>query len=280
MQMDKAGARLKKIRLDKGLSLEEAAKKTRVALNILKAIEDDGFINLEPVYVKGFIKIYCSYLNVPPADFLSETKEPQVTMKLSDEEEKATPFLRPLPVRKPLIPWRFILMLIVAVAVVFLAAGLWRTVSKAVKDRSHDQLKPKPAAVRTAPSKQQKARPVAQAQKPKTVQATKAAPVTSSKEQNIPISSNKGEQSGIRLGIHAKDDCWVQVKVDGKTIFQSVLFRGRTESWTAMDKIDLWLGSAGGVELEVNGSRIPSLGRKGQVLKNIVISKDGLKVGK
>ena len=55
--MDKAGERLKKIRLDKGLSIEEVAKKTKVALNILKAIEDDSFINLEPVYVKGFIKI-------------------------------------------------------------------------------------------------------------------------------------------------------------------------------------------------------------------------------
>jgi len=72
----------------------------------------------------------------------------------------------------------------------------------------------------------------------------------------------------------------MQVKVDGKTVFQSVLFRGRMENWTARERIELWLGSAGGVEVEINGSRIPSLGRKGQVLKNIVITKDGLKVSK
>ncbi|MFA5100621.1 MAG: RodZ domain-containing protein [Candidatus Omnitrophota bacterium] len=271
--MDKTGARLKKIRLDKGLNLEDAAKKTKVPLNILKAIEDDGFINLEPVYVKGFIKIYCNYLNVPPADFISEIKEPQVTMKLSDEEEKATTFLRPLPVRRPIIPWRLVAAVAVVVAAVFFVSLLWR-------NRPRDRVKPKPVAVKAVAK--QKAKPVAQPQKPKAVrQPPKPATVRATEPiRNIPVSSNKDEQSGIRLGIHATDDCWMQVRVDGKIIFQSVLFRGRTESWIARDKIDLWLGSAGGVELEVNGSRIPSLGRKGQVLKNIVISKDGLKVGK
>ena len=267
--MDKAGARLKKIRLDKGVSLEEAAKKTKVALNILKAIEDDGFINLEPVYVKGFIKIYCNYLNVPPADFLSEVKEPLVTMKLSDDEEKATPFLHPLPVRRS-FPWRMVLMVVGVIAVLFFVAGMVRGISKKLKQHGGADTKPRIAAVKSVKQQKKAAAPV---QKDKAIKQVV-------QSQNIPISSNKDEQTGIRLGIHAKDDCWVQVKVDGKTIFQSVLFRGRTENWTARDKIDLWLGSAGGVDLEVNGSRIPSLGRKGQVLKNIVISNDGLKVGK
>jgi hypothetical protein len=113
----------------------------------------------------------------------------------------------------------------------------------------------------------------APAAKPKAV-------IPPAQDQKIAAGAKKNEQSEIRLGLLAKEDCWVKVTVDGKTVFQTVLFRGRTENWTARDKIDLYLSSAGGVELEVNGSRIPSLGRKGQVLKNIVISKDGLKVGK
>jgi cytoskeleton protein RodZ len=262
--MDKAGERLKKIRLDKGLSIEEVAKKTKVALNILKAIEDDSFINLEPVYVKGFIKIYCNFLGVQPADFISELKEPQVTMKLSDTEEKATPFLRPLPVKKPL-PWRMALMVLAAVGLLFLLIGLWRGVSS----KPH---KPKPVAVRTIPKP--KAKPVAPASKPK------AAAKPPAQDQKIVIGASRDEKSGILLGLHAKEDCYVKVSIDGKTVFQTVLFRGRMESWTARDRIDLYLSSAGDVELEVNGSRIPSLGRKGQVLKNIIINKDGLKVGK
>lgn len=271
MQMDRAGERLKKIRLDKGLSIEEVAKKTKVALNILKAIEDDSFINLEPVYVKGFIKIYCNFLGVQPADFISELKEPQVIMKLSDAEEKATPFLHPLPVKKPL-PWRMALMVLAAVGSLFLLIGLWRGVSKAMRERASMPRKPRPVAAKIVP--QPKAKPVAPAPKPK------AAAKPPAQDQKIAIGASKDEQSVIRLGLHANEDCYVKVMIDGKTVFQTVLSRGRMESWTARDRIDLYLSSAGGVELEVNGSRIPSLGRKGQVLKNIVINKDGLKVGK
>ena len=266
--MDKAGERLKKIRLDKGLSLEEVAKKTKVALNILKSIEDDGFINLEPVYVKGFIKIYCNFLGVQPADFIEEIKEPQVTMKLSDEEEKATPFLKPLTVQKT-FPWRAVLIAAGSIAALFLIIAIFRGISRMPKKQPSRQAATMPAKARVSASKQQKK--TAPIQKPVIQQA---------QSQNIPIRGSRDEQSGIRLGIHAVEDCWLQVKVDGKTIFQSVLPRGRMESWIARDRIDLWLGSAGGVELEVNGSRIPALGRRGQVLKNIVISKDGLKVGK
>ncbi len=268
--MDKAGERLKKIRLEKGIGIEEVAQRTKVPLNILKAIEDDGFINLEPVYIKGFIKIYCNYLGVAPSDFISELKEPQVTMKLSDEEEKASTFLRPLPVRRA-FPWQRVLLFAGAVAglVLILLAG--RGISRALRQRGQADAKPRPAASKTVSRK----KTAAPAPVEKRKQPRQAAPA-----QGTAAVSARPEQTGIRLGIHAVDDCWMQVKVDGKTVFQSVLFRGRMESWTARDRIDLWLGSAGGVEVEVNGSRIPSLGRKGQVLKNIVISKDGLKVGK
>ncbi len=269
--MDKAGERLKKIRLDKGISLEDVAKKTRVPLNILRSIEEDGFINLEPVYIKGFIKIYCNYLGVAPSDFITELKEPQVTMKLSDEEEKASTFLRPLPARRE-FPWRPVLAAAGVIAALVMLILIGPGIARALKQRAANaDARPRVRAVKTVQQKNKAADAPVQQKKP----VQQAASV-----RRAAASSAKPEQSGIRLGIHAADDCWMQVKTDGKTVFQSVLFRGRMESWTARDRIDLWLGSAGAVELEVNGSRIPSLGRKGQVLKNIVISKDGLKVGK
>ena len=267
--MDRTGERLRKIRLDKGISLEDVAAKTKVSLNILKAIEDDGFINLEPVHVKGFIKIYCNFLGVQASDFIAE-KEPQVTMKLSDEEEKASTFLNPIPVRKPLIPWRLVFLALAVAGVIFLFAGIWRGIAHFAAEHSQ--------AVPSAAKLEKKQKNKTEAQK-KRISPEKTG-VNTQQNRNVPIASAKDSQSGIRLGLHATEDCWVQVKIDGKTVFQNVMFRGRMENWIAGEKIDLWLGSAGGVELEVNGSRIPSLGRKGQVLKNIIISRDGLKVGK
>lgn len=80
----------------------------------------------------------------------------------------------------------------------------------------------------------------------------------------------------IRLVIRSKEDCWVQLKLDGKLVFQNILKKGLFESWQARQKIVFSLGNAGGIDLEVNGKIIPSLGRRGQVLKNILVTKEGL----
>jgi hypothetical protein len=82
------------------------------------------------------------------------------------------------------------------------------------------------------------------------------------------------------LGIRARENCWVSLKADGKVVFQRVLEKGRYESWEAKDKMELSLGNAGAVELEVNGQLFTNLGRRGQARKNIVITKDGMTVNR
>jgi hypothetical protein len=44
--------------------------------------------------------------------------------------------------------------------------------------------------------------------------------------------------------------------------------------------MELSLGNAQAVELEINGKLIPPLGRKRQSLKNILITKDGVSQGR
>ena len=59
-----------------------------------------------------------------------------------------------------------------------------------------------------------------------------------------------------------------------------MLARGRSETWQAKEKVELSLGDAGAVELQVNDQRFANLGRHGQSLKNIVINKEGLKISR
>ena len=88
-------------------------------------------------------------------------------------------------------------------------------------------------------------------------------------------------EESLRLGIRALEDCWLQLKADNHVVFQNVLKKGRFEAWEADDRMELTLGSAGGVQLEINGKIIPSLGKRGQVLKGVVITRaEGLTVGK
>ena len=75
MSIEPIGEKLKKIRQTKGLSLEEVHKKTKIHINILKAIEGESLTNLSPIYLKGFLKIYCNFLGLDPKECSLEQKE-------------------------------------------------------------------------------------------------------------------------------------------------------------------------------------------------------------
>ena len=79
--MESPGAKLKKIRLGKGITLEEVQRNTKIQLNILKAIEGDSFTDISPVYLKGFLKIYCRFLGQDYNGYISEYKSLQSQIK-------------------------------------------------------------------------------------------------------------------------------------------------------------------------------------------------------
>ena len=268
--MESQGAKLKKIRLEKGLSLEEAQKKTKIHLNILKAMEGDGITDLSPVYLKGFLKIYCKFLGLDPKDYISDYKGPPRAPLINATFVKGA-------ADKPLDPFAFIraaatkvgglraiskklkpafVFILIAVILTFGLFNLGKFISHKIKSR--------PKLTRQA------ATPVVSPSK------TKTAPVK--KETQIPAPIKKEVASGIRLGIRARENCWVSLKVDGKVVFHRVLEKGRFESWSAKDKIELTLGNARGVELEVNGQLFSALSRKAQERKSIVITKEGLNI--
>jgi DnaJ-class molecular chaperone len=66
LQKDRlTGQDLKRIRTTLGLTLAEIFLQTRIATNILEAIEDDRYDDLPPaVYLKSFLKLYAQYLNI------------------------------------------------------------------------------------------------------------------------------------------------------------------------------------------------------------------------
>ncbi len=59
------GAFLKKMRQEKGWSLEKVSEETKILLSILKDLENDKYGNLPPpVYLKGVIKKYANFLKL------------------------------------------------------------------------------------------------------------------------------------------------------------------------------------------------------------------------
>lgn len=273
--METKGARLKKIRLEKGISLEEAHKKTKIHLNVLKAIEEDSLVNFNPVYIRGFLKIYCNFLGEDPRDYVADYKEARIRFEGAPAVEK-----KPDPKFKmPELKFNFLKSLnlrIIKKALVFIfisafIVGLFN-LGRGVSLKAALRSRHKSLPVRTV-----KAEKKAEAAKP---QKTRAEAAIKSNEYPGQSVKNVSAISGVRLTIRAKENCWIQLKSDGRVIFQGVLLKGRSESWQAKEKIELSLGNAGAVELQANDKFFPSFGKKGQAIKNIVITKDGLNIGR
>jgi transcriptional regulator with XRE-family HTH domain len=262
MSLETAGARLKKIRQERGLSLEDIQKRTKIHLNILRAIEGDSLSNLSPIYLKGFIKIYCGCLGLDAGDFIGHPAEPEqpkpalhaaVGKPIGSRIEKKPSFIKGASVKlgslKPRFDFKKIVLVFAAVLIVFFVIRLARFVlSRPHKDSG------KAHVVSPVPS------------------APKSGIKTAKFGQDL--------AAGFNLGIFARGKSWISVKIDGKTVFHGVLARGRSETWRVADKAELSLGNAGAVELQINDQRFNNLGRSGQPLKNVLINKEGLKISR
>lgn len=260
--MESTGAKLKKLRLEKGITLDEVHKKTKIHLDILKAIEEDSFINLSPIYKKGFLKIYCKFLGLNPKDFIPDYKEPPVKVRpISDTQAKPVSLFKRVPLRLVYLKSVYTKKIVfIIILITIFIIGLFN-IGKFISTRKTRL----PAAKIEG--------------KAKIADKTKA-PAIMPKVRHPEVTPQRDTTFGIRLSILAREDCWIQLRTDGRIVFQRILKKGRSESWQAKDKIELSLGNAGAVDLEVNGKLISKLGRRGQVLKNILITKEGINIGR
>ncbi|MFC1658254.1 helix-turn-helix domain-containing protein [Candidatus Omnitrophota bacterium] len=255
------GESLMKLRKAKGLSLEQVHQKTKIHVRVLKALEEDRMEGISSAYLKGLLKIYCNLLGVDPKDFMEFTqKSPQAQQQQEPEEEQprqpppkaAEESLElPLPrseIRLPAIGEQLKLKPIFFSVFLLILAILAFKIGKGISVRRRAAL-PQESSV--------------------------SEPVVSRQAEVIPLALTTGKP---RLGILAKQDCWLEVKTNGKTIFRGVLKKGEFELWEAKERIEFTLGNAGGVDVEVNNKLLPALGRRGQVIRDILVTKDGLKV--
>jgi len=93
------GEKIQEARVEKKLSIEDAALATKIKADYLRALEQEDYTDLPPrAYVKGFLKIYAGYLDI---DY-------SLLLQLYDEEYESQDaqvvFSEPEPASLPLIP--------------------------------------------------------------------------------------------------------------------------------------------------------------------------------
>jgi cytoskeletal protein RodZ len=236
--MASIGETLKKARERKKLTLEAVFQASRIHLKVLKALESDEFQSLPGIlYVKSFLKKYAEFLGLDSEEILKQylSLSPQPPQQIFTIGENKKKKLPPFSRISP----KFLLAALGAVLVIFI---LFST----AKFLRHQK---------TLRGERRSQRSV-------------SVPESSRRQMLVP------EEEPLVLRIRARKDVWLQLRADGKMIFQHILQKGTEESWNAQDDFELWVGDAGGLSLSLNGKPLPSLGSG--VKRGIIINHQGL----
>jgi cytoskeleton protein RodZ len=71
----------------------------------------------------------------------------------------------------------------------------------------------------------------------------------------------------------------MRVRIDGRQVREVLLEKGQTARFAADAGFVITVGNAGGVDLSLNGERIPPLGASGQVVRELPIPPVRLRPG-
>jgi len=231
------GQNLRRERELRGVSLREIADATKISIRFLQALEQDR-IEILPggVFRRSFVREYARFIGL-------DAERVVVEFGLAYGEGVEPGATRPAAHQ----PHHGVYVIAAALLalVPLLLAKAWR-----------ERQPPRPA---TASSPQPAAPEV------RSVVTPEAAPPASTADAEV-----------IELTLNAKERCWVAVRADGRVVLDRVLIQGESEKVLAQGEIVLSVGNAGGITFSVDDRRGVSLGRSGEVRRNIVITRESL----
>jgi cytoskeletal protein RodZ len=241
--MGTLGAYLITAREALGIDLHEAAQRTRISLQYLDALENENFTKLPgEVFVRGFLKNYARFLNVPEAE----------VMKLYGEITGAQPVIAPSAPRStgpvtpvpcepkkkeemPLEPFVWGTALFIAL-IVLLFTSLPR--------RHAETPSPQTSSVSISPP------------------APGVVPGVQSEK--------------LSLEIAAVEDAWVLVRIDSSPQKKAVLSKGESVTWIADERFLLSYNKIGAVKLTLNGKELLVTGPASAVVRDVVVTAAGI----
>lgn len=234
------GEKLRRERELRGIDLQEIADGTKISIRLLEALEADR-IELLPggIFRRSFVKAYADHVGLDPDRTVSEFLEAHSENGASEGSSGTAPGRASL--------YRRLFFVLLAG---FAAAGGWRFAHRAA-------LPPAPPA------------------------AAKAPDLVFPRDRLLPSVSSAPQAAGPAAGplvlvVSARETCWVGAQADGHVVMSRVLSSGESQRLEAKDEIVLAVGNAGALDLRINDRPGLPLGRRGEVRRNIVITKESL----
>ncbi len=263
------GEILREARQSKGLSLSELEEITKIRTHYLKALEDENFDELPgKTYVKGFLGTYARALGLDPKAILTSFNVGEPQEKVLDKPEAP---LRPRSRSRRVVP-RWLTISVLCILAVITLFGVNSIGTKHPAQSVSPPAQPKTAANKPLNRQLATKPPTKQSVPPQSKPATPAQGTA----QNVApsVGSNPAQLS---LVIKFTADCWLLYKTDNQQAVQGSFTSGTTKVITAQNNITfVTVGSAGAMQLTLNGTPLRSLGGLGKVVNNIVFTRSDI----
>ena len=246
------GARLRRAREQRGLSLRDIASVTKISMMALKAIEQNEFGRLPGgLFRKAYVRAFADAVGLDADEVAREYR--------SSFEPESVADMRPTHGRG----WRdhANAQLVAAGALAgigLLAAGL---------------LVSRPAQPPQPPPERELI-----VNKPTTGPPDTTAPVADSDGGSFAMAASEMGDPRFRLEMWFTGRCWVSAVSDGERVLYRLMRPGERALIEARREITVRIGDAGAVTYAVNGTPGQPLGRSGEVA-TVRISGDGLDRG-
>ena len=293
------GTRLRVEREQRGITLDQISRSTKIGTRFLQALEQDRFDQLPGgIFNKGFIRAYARFLGLDEEQAVSD----YLTATSPGDPSPAVPETAvPVPVeseRARSLPWGTFAMLLLAIALSFAVWGFYTrepasrvkppvpatssstgSVSPPAAATASDSEVP-PAEARTAPPEipsDSSSHPGPSAPSSPEVSLAPGRSEPEPASTKAPISAASLVQASFVVRIKARQDAWILITADGKKRSEETLGAGAEKLIKAAKQVVLRTGNSGALDLEFNGEKLPTQGALGEV-KTLEFGPSGLEV--
>jgi cytoskeleton protein RodZ len=292
------GARLKRERERRKITLGDISISTKIGTRFLLAIEEEHFDQLPGgIFNKAFVRAYAHHLGIDEdqaiADYMAasgtnlpqpqaatdEVPDPQIAALAANLKVETGPAFR--------IPWGTMALVLLIAAFVLAGWGFYNRQSQPQSRlvtpppaQSFEQPSPpelKPATSEVLPSGLSHAAPAIT--NSSTQSSTGAAPVetaslrTQASAENA--SSTAAPTRNFSVSVKARENSWLSITADGKQVVQDTIAAPAEKSVEAQKEVVVHTENLGALEILFNGQKVAIAGSRGEV-KTLVFDAHGL----
>ncbi len=262
MDLGKFGEELKKLRLEKQVSLMDISFSTRINIKFLEAIEAGKFSVLPQTYIRAFLREYGEAIGLGGEELLRKydaLRQPQPQTAPKESPSAVSPAPPPVkPLERKTATMSVSLKKNLLFAGVLLAAVAFFFILRSPVQKPQDAAQEIPFDAVVKESE-------ATTYKPDTTRRVFAPPP-------VPV-----QPDSLRLEMQTSDSVWISILVDGKTTLEYLFPPNRRRTFVAKDQFSITMGNAGGATFRLNGRELGTLGKRGLVVRNVVINQERLK---